>query len=283
VLDSLVTGFEANVNPQARFYQVDITDESRVAAVFKAFKPEIVIHHAAQMDVRVSTHDPIHDARVNILGTLNILLNCVDVGTSKMIYASTGGAVHGEALYLPVREDHPINPISQYGISKHTVEHYLFLYRHNYGLQYTILRYPNVYGPRQNPHGEAGVVAIFIGRLLKSQSCVIYGDGNQTRDYVYVSDIVESNLLALDRGDGEILNVGSGVGTSVNEIYAYLKAILGTKLEPVYAPRRVGEIEHISLDPTYAGKVLGWTCRTGLREGLTKMADYFRALYDRGE
>jgi len=190
IIDNLSTGFEENINPQAVFYKVDITDQQAVAEVFEKERPEIVNHHAAQMDVRRSVADPAFDAVTNIVGSIHLIENAVRTNVSKFIYASTGGAVYGEPRYLPADEDHPINPLSQYGISKHTVEHYLQLYQVNDGLTYTVLRYGNVYGPRQNPHGEAGVNAIFAGLMLAGKQPTIFGDGSKTRDYVYVSDVV---------------------------------------------------------------------------------------------
>ncbi len=194
VLDDLSTGFSENINPKVTFYNTDIRDEDKVRKIFESEKPDFVNHHAAQMDVRKSVQDPIFDAQCNILGSLNLILQSIRVGVQKFIYISTGGAVYGEPQYLPVDEQHPINPISQYGISKHTVEHYLYSYNVNYGLKYTVLRYPNVYGPRQNPHGEAGVIAIFTQKMLDNQQPTIFGDGSQTRDYTFVEDIVDGTL-----------------------------------------------------------------------------------------
>ncbi|NOX98120.1 MAG: NAD-dependent epimerase/dehydratase family protein, partial [Nitrospirae bacterium] len=242
IVDDLSTGLERNLNPEAKFYKMDIREE-KLAEVFATEKPDFVSHHAAQMDVRRSVREPMFDAAVNILGSLNIIENCRKHKVKKIIYISTGGAVYGEPDYLPVDEKHPIEPECQYGISKHTVEHYLHLYKLTYGLNYTVLRYPNVYGPRQNPHGEAGVNAIFIGKMLKNEVPTIFGDGKQLRDYVYVDDVVKANLLSLERGEGQIYNIGSGIGTSVNKIYQTLQGILGFQEAPKYASSRTGEIE----------------------------------------
>jgi len=277
IVDDLSTGFRENIPTQAAFYEASVTDREAIHTLFEMEKPEIVIHHAAQMDVRKSTQDPVFDATVNILGSIILLEESVRAGTRKIIYASTGGAVYGEPQYLPADEDHPINPVSQYGISKHTVEHYLYLYGYNYGLRYTILRYPNVYGPRQNPHGEAGVVAIFTQKMLAGTSPAIFGDGSQTRDYTFVGDIVEANVLSLTRGDGGIYNVGTGVETSVQQIFDTLKEILQVDLEPVYAPPRLGEIRRICLNSNRAAKELGWRPSHTFLEGLRRTVEYYQA------
>ena len=228
------------------------------------------------MDVRRSVQDPIFDAESNIVGSLNLILHSVKYGVKKFIYASTGGAVYGEPQYLPVREDHPINPISQYGISKHTVEHYLHLYSLHSGFKYVVLRYPNVFGPRQNPKGEAGVNAIFIGLMLNGERPSIFGDGEQLRDYVFVSDVVEANLLALMNGENQVYNIGSGVGISVNAIYSKLSDLLGFKEKAVYAQPRKGEIFKIYLDSSKARNELGWKPAMKFDEGLATTLAWFR-------
>ncbi|MCC6446979.1 MAG: NAD-dependent epimerase/dehydratase family protein [Armatimonadetes bacterium] len=276
IVDDLSTGFEENLPEKAAFYRADISDGNAIKAVFETAQPEVVIHHAAQMDVRRSTQEPVFDATVNIIGSILLLEECVRMKVKKVIYASTGGAVYGETQYLPADENHPINPISQYGISKHTVEHYLYLYGYNYGLKYTILRYPNVYGPRQNPHGEAGVVAIFSERMLDGKSPTIFGDGSQSRDYTFVGDIVEANLLALERGEGGIYNLGTGVETSVQQIFDTLEAILKSGLKPIYAPARLGEIQRICLTNEKAGKELGWQPAHTFSQGLEKTVAFYK-------
>jgi UDP-glucose 4-epimerase len=275
VVDDLSTGFHDNLNSDATFYQIDIR-HSDLAEVFDREKPEVVNHHAAQIDVRKSVADPLFDAQVNVLGSLNLIQQCVLHGVKKIIYASTGGAVYGEPEYLPADERHPVRPLCQYGITKHTVEHYLYLYGHNYGLNYTILRYPNVYGPRQDPHGEAGVVAIFTDALFDGRRPTIFGDGSHTRDYVFVGDIVAANLLAIHKGDGQILNLGWGREVSVNEILASLKKHLDSDLDPIYQPERLGEIHRICLDSSRASKVLGWEPRVDLDEGIRRTVSYYR-------
>lgn len=277
VVDNLSTGFSRNLNPEANFYHMNIIDEG-LAEVFKEEKPEVVNHQAAQMVIARSVEDPLFDARENILGGLNVILNCVRWGVRKVIYASSGGAVYGEPEYLPADEKHPINPISQYGVSKHTVEHYLYLYGILNELNYVVLRYPNVYGPRQNPAGEAGVVAIFAGQMLRGKQPTIFGSGDKTRDYTYVSDVVEANLLAMERGQRLICNIGTGVGTSDKGMFDALAHVLGYNGVPQYVPVRKGEVYHICLDCFLAQRELGWKPQVTLEEGLLKSVEYYRQL-----
>lgn len=275
IVDNLSTGRRQNINPQARFYEVDIRSPE-LAAVFAQEKPEVVNHHAAQMDVRRSIVDPIYDADINVLGSLNVLELARQHGVRKITYISSGGAVYGEPVYHPCNEEHPIDPLCPYGATKHIVEHYLFMYRQNYGLDYTVLRYGNVYGPRQDPHGEAGVVAIFTGLMLAAKPVIINGSGEQERDFVYVGDCVQANVLALTKGSGEIFNIGCGVGTTVNEIFAHLKDILDYGLEPVHGPAKLGETFKIYLEVGKARLGLDWEPRVTLRQGLERTVDYFR-------
>ena len=274
IVDDLSTGRRQNINPKARFYEVDIRSPD-LAEVIATEQPEVINHHAAQMDVRRSVADPIYDADVNILGSLNLLELAREHDVRKMIYISTGGAAYGEPKYLPCDEAHPIDPLCPYGATKHTVEHYLFMYRQSYGLDYTVLRYPNVYGPRQDPHGEAGVVAIFAGQMLSGQQVVINGSGEQERDFVYVGDCVRANLLSLSEGSGEIYNLGWGIGTSVNDIFAQMKNITGYAQEPVHGPPKLGETFKIYLDAGKAQRELGWEPQVPLREGLAQTVAYF--------
>ncbi len=276
VLDNLSTGFREFVSPQARFYPIDLTDAPAVERCFAEFRPEVVDHHAAQIDVRKSVADPVFDARVNIVGGIELLLACTRHSVRKFIYASTGGAVYGEGRSLPAAEDHPVNPEAPYGASKHTLEHYLYLWKLLHGLDYTVLRYPNVYGPRQNPHGEAGVNAIFIGLMLQGKRPRIFGTGEQVRDYLYVGDVVEANQAALTAGSGETVNLGTGVGTSVIQIFRELQAILAFPGEPVYEAPRPGEVQRIYLDATRAKQVLGWQPQVAFREGLERTVEWTR-------
>jgi len=280
VLDNLSTGFRHNLNPKARFYEVDIRDAAGVDRVFDEFKPEVVSHHAAQMDVRKSTRDPVFDAQCNILGSLNLILATVRTGVKRFVYISTGGAVYGDVPKkdLPADESYPVNPISQYGISKHTVEHYLYLYNRLNSLSYIVLRYPNVFGPRQTPHGEAGVVAIFSGLLLDGKPCTIFGDGSKTRDYVFVGDIVCANVLALQTDFCGIVNIGSGIGTSDRQVYDAVAAAVGTTLPPSYTAVRPGEVEHIYLNAARASRILGWKQEVLFPEGVRRTVEYIRTV-----
>ncbi len=213
ILDNLSSGFREFVNPKATFFEADITDAAAIERAFASFRPELVDHHAAQIDVRKSVTDAGFDATVNIVGGIRLLEACTRHGVKKFVYASTGGALYGEGRQLPATEDHPINPEAPYGASKHALEHYLYLWKLLHGLDYTVLRYPNVYGPRQNPHGEAGVNAIFIGLMLEGKRPKIFGTGEQVRDYLFVDDVVEGNVIALSKGSGEMVNLGTGVGS----------------------------------------------------------------------
>ena len=277
VLDNLSTGRRENVGPGVRFYATDLADSAAVDACIAEFRPEVVDHHAAQIDVRRSVEDARFDATINILGSLSLLESCRRHGVRKLVYASTGGALYGEGRTLPANEDHPVNPESPYGASKHTVEHYLFIWKLLHGLDYTVLRYPNVYGPRQNPHGEAGVNAIFIGLMLEGRRPRIFGDGEQVRDYLFVDDVVEANVLALEHGSGEIVNLGTGIGTSFNDIFRELKRQLGFEGEPIYEAPRPGEIQRIYLDAARARRVLGWAPRTSFAEGLKRTIEWSRS------
>jgi len=269
IVDDLSTGHRANLNPNARFYEIDIRDPA-LSDVFEREQPEIVNHHGAQMSVRVSMNEPLRDASINVLGTLNLLECARCSGTQKVIYISTGGAAYGEPRYLPCDEDHPIDPLCPYGISKHTPEHYLALYHRLYGIDFTVLRYPNVYGPRQDPHGEAGVIAIFAGQMLRGERVVINGTGEQERDFVAVRDITTANLAALSLGGGQIINLGSGHGTSVNEIFAALAEIIGYPQPPLFGPTKSGEVFKIYLTGGKANNLLHWRPTIALDAGLAE-------------
>jgi len=278
VVDNLSSGFLRNVQKEIKLYLADIRDTEIINKIFEIEKPDYVFHLAAQIDVRLSVKNPIFDAATNILGGINLLEESVKQSVKKFIYANTGGALYGEVPkeYLPVKEEHPINPDCHYGVSKYTFENYLKLYNKLYGLNFTSLRYPNVYGEKQNPNGEAGVVAIFIGKILKGERPFIYGDGNQTRDYTYVGDIIDGTILSISRGNGGCYNLGTGKETSVNELYSIIKRVCKTDLEPIYAPKRIGEIERIALDSEKAKNELGWKAKTSLEDGISKTYEYFK-------
>jgi UDP-glucose 4-epimerase len=276
IIDDLSTGRESNINPAAKFYKLDIRSP-QLRDVFAAERPDFISHHAAQMDVRRSVAQPLFDADVNILGSINLIECAKEFGVRHFVYISTGGAVYGEPEQVPCDENHPINPICQYGASKHTVEHYLYMYNVNYGLNYTVLRYPNVFGPRQDPHGEAGVIAIFTGKMLLGEQVTINGDGEQTRDYVYVGDCAQANYLAVtvDHRPG-IYNIGWGRPTSVNEIFSCLAEITTYPHPAHYGPAKVGETRHIYLDASKARRELGWAPTLNLEDGLNNTVEYFR-------
>ncbi|MGH2537717.1 MAG: NAD-dependent epimerase/dehydratase family protein [Candidatus Promineifilaceae bacterium] len=276
VVDDLSTGQRSNLNPAATFYELDIRSPE-LGRIFEAEGPDFVNHHAAQIDVRRSVAEPFFDAEVNILGSLNLIECSVRHQVKRFVYISTGGAVYGEPEYLPCDEEHPINPICQYGASKHAVEHYLFLYRHLYGLNYSVLRYPNVYGPRQDPHGEAGVVAIFTGQMLAGEQVVINGDGEQERDFVYVGDCARANLLATRNEANGVFNIGSGRGTTINQVYASLRQLTGYRPEARHGPPKAGETRRIYLDASRAGRELAWEDTVSLEAGLARTVEYFKA------
>lgn len=238
VVDNLSTGVESNLLSGVRLYRVDITS-CEIGEVFAEERPEVVVHQAAQIDVRRSVEDPIFDANVNILGSINLLEHARRAGVRKVVYASSA-AVYGNPLTVPVEEDHPILATSPYGASKYTVEKYLHLYRELYGLDYTVLRYANVYGPRQDPLGEGGVVAIFTHRLAQGLPVTVFGDGEQTRDYVYVGDVALANLMALTAGGGQVINVSCGQEVSVNELLRVMQEVTGLEAEVIRAPERPG-------------------------------------------
>lgn len=276
VVDDLSTGRRENLNPQATFYEMDIRDEA-LAEVFEQERPEIVNHHAAQMAVLRSMRDPQFDADVNILGSLNVVECAKAYGTEKVIFISSGGAIYGEPVELPCTETHPVYPLSPYGATKYAFEKYLHVYQYNYEIDYTVLRYGNVYGPRQDPYGEAGVIAIFTQKMLEGDQPVINGTGEQERDFVYVADIVRANVIALEAGSGREYNIGSGHGTSVNEIAALLKEFTGYEGEIVHGPEKAGEVFRTYLDVTRAKEELAWEPEIDLRQGLAKTVAYFKA------
>ncbi|MEO8399776.1 MAG: NAD-dependent epimerase/dehydratase family protein [Ignavibacteriaceae bacterium] len=280
VLDNLSTGFEHNVNPKAEFIKKDIGDKS-LSELFEKEKFDVVNHHAAQMDVRRSVADPAFDANTNILGTINLLQNCVKTGVKKFMFASTGGAVYGDQDYFPADENHPTSPLSPYGISKLAVEKYLFFYAAQYKLNYTILRYANIYGPRQNPFGEAGVVAIFSTRLLKGEQPIINGSGEQTRDYVFVRDVVKANSLALKDNESEIYNIGTGKETNVNELYNLLNKIAGKGQHEKHGPAAPGEQMRSVITSDKLFKKFNWRPSISIETGLEKTVEFFKDRIDK--
>ncbi len=268
-------GRRENLNPRARFYRADITDEAALGPIFDEVQPEIVSHQAAQHSVSISTRDPRLDARVNVLGLLNVLTNCTRVGTRKVVFASSG-ATYGTPASLPVTEETPQRPESPYGITKLMAEHYLRFWQEAHGLAYTALRYGNVYGPRQDPNGEAGVIAIFAKRFLNHDKVRIDWDGEQKKDYVYVGDVARANVLAFNQGDNDIFCIGTGKGTSVNELYRILEKITGYAPEIVRAPKRPGDIYLAYFDCSKAARVLDWKPQVSLEEGIEKTVEFFR-------
>ncbi|MDQ2992892.1 MAG: NAD-dependent epimerase/dehydratase family protein, partial [Candidatus Eremiobacteraeota bacterium] len=276
VLDSLWEhggGRRQNVPERASFVHMDVRDEN-VRRIFQEFKPEIVSHHAAQHSVAISSRDPQYDADVNIKGLLNVLDNAVKHDVKKIIFASSG-ATYGDLEHLPANEATPQNPTSPYGITKMVAEHYLKFYRAECGLDYTALRYGNVYGPRQDPNGEAGVIAIFCAKFLQKQDVRIDSDGEQTRDYVFVKDIAQLNLMALETGGGGRYAIGTGKRTSVNEIYRALVEISGFEAPVTHAPKRAGDARDAEFDSSLAKKELGWSATTSLLDGMRETYDYF--------
>jgi UDP-glucose 4-epimerase len=275
VVDDFSTGREANLNPGAVVHRLDIADPE-IVKVIANIQPDVLNHHAAQMDVRRSVADPAFDARVNIIGFINLLDGCVKAKVKKVIFASSGGAVYGDKEPIPAGEDHPTEPLSPYGVSKRTGELYLAYYRSAFGLPYVALRYANVYGPRQSSQGEAGVVAIFIDRLLSGQSPIINGDGKQTRDYVFVGDVVAANLAALRTSFVGPVNIGTAQETDVVTICESLRARLGTRVTATHGPAKTGEQRRSCLAIGLAAQVLGWKPAVGLEQGLQRTVDSWR-------
>ncbi len=276
VVDNLSSGVKANVNRDAQFVNADIRDPA-LGALFGKERPEVLCHHAAQINVRESVANPVFDAEVNIAGLLSLLEHGRRNGLRKVLLASTGGAIYGEQVAFPAPETHPTAPLSPYGIAKLASEHYLFFYAQAYGIDYVALRYANVYGPRQNPHGEAGVVAIFIEKLLRGDEPVINGDGKQTRDYVFIRDIVRGNLAALETTYRGAVNLGTGIETDVNEIFHTLLRVGRFAAAERHGPAKAGEQRRSAIDNSLAARVLGWRPSVTLEEGLRETVEFFRA------
>jgi len=277
VIDDLSTGRRENLNAHARFQQLDIRDAPAVSRLFSEGGFDVVNHHAAQMDVRRSVADPVFDASVNILGVLTLLEAAVASGVRRVIFASSGGAIYGEQDYFPADELHPTRPISPYGVAKLATEQYLYYYRAVHGLGAVCLRYANVFGPRQNPEGEAGVVAIFASRMLGNGQPVINGEGTQTRDYVYVADVVRANVLALGFDGSAVFNVGTGVETDVNRLFTALRSATGAGCREIHAEAKKGEQLRSVLDYARIKKELGWAPGVRLDEGIARTVEFFRS------
>lgn len=275
IVDNLSTGFRENLNPAARFHEADI-GTPEFYAIVEEEQPVFLIHLAAQIDVRISADDPRFDAKTNVLGTLNVLEACARTDVSKFIFASTGGAIYGEPETLPATEDTPPKPLSHYGTGKLAAEHYVQLYGRLHNLQYTILRFPNVYGPRQNPEGEAGVCAILAQTMLRGHAPTLYGRGTPVRDYVYVDDIARATLLALRKAEGQTLNLGSGKGTTVRELFDLYQELLDFAGDPVLEALRTGEVDRIYISGEKAAEQLGWRPETELRVGLEQTLNHIR-------
>ena len=283
VVDDLSTGSLGNLADaratqgyELTFHRLDIREPALVELVAHR-RPEVVFHLAAQADVRVSVERPAFDAEVNVIGTLNVLEGARVAGSRKVVFAASGGTLYGEPQKLPVPESHPQRPLSPYGVSKKAACDYLAAYRELHGIEFTALALANVYGPRQDPHGEAGVVAIFAGRLLAGEPCIIFGDGYQTRDFVYVDDVVDAFARAAHKGSGLLMNIGTGVETSVNELYLTMAGAAGTDAPAAYAPPRPGELARSSLDPTRAGIHLAWKPWTTMEAGAAEVLRWFAA------
>jgi len=276
VVDNLCTGKRENLNPKARFHELDILDP-KTAELIRAEHPDVLNHHAAQMDVRRSVADPLFDARTNILGTISLLEAARHAGARKVLFVSSGGAAYGEQETFPAPETHPTWPVSPYGVSKRSGELYCHFYQAEYGMPFVAFRYANVYGPRQDPHGEAGVVAIFSGRMLRGEPVTVNGDGEQTRDYVYVGDVARMSLLALERDATGPVNIGTGRETNVNELAAMMLEVSGSRSEVRHGPAKGGEQRRSVIDIRRAAEVFGWRPEVSLRDGLARTVEFFRA------
>ena len=277
VVDNLSTGNPSHLSPNVEFVDIDVADNAFVN-VAKSFAPNVISHLAAQASVPVSMSDPILDARVNILGGLNVCRAAVEAGCEQVLYINTGGALYGEPEYLPCDEEHPIRPISGYALSKWTSECYFRMMLPD-SIPLKALRFANIYGPRQNPKGESGVTAIFAKKMLDGDAVRIFGDGEHTRDYVYVDDCVEAHNKAMSYGKSLVVNIGTGEGISVNQVFRHLQALTGYDAPPIYEADRPGDIRHIALDPSRAMRILGWEPKVGLLEGLEKTVAYMKSAY----
>ncbi|MEN6444997.1 MAG: NAD-dependent epimerase/dehydratase family protein [Candidatus Cloacimonas sp.] len=281
IVDNLATGNRRNINPKAIFYEADICEES-LSAIFAKEKPDIVNHHAAQISVPLSIENPLFDVKTNVLGWVNVLQNCVNYAVKKVIYISSGGAIYGEAQEYPTTENYAPKPLSMYAIDKKAGEDYLYFYHHQYGLAYTVLRYANVYGPRQISCGEAGVVSLFTEKLLQREIPTVYRYDDEPegmiRDYVFVGDVVKANLLALEKGDSEAFNISTCLETTTNKLYHEIARQLDINEEPNYGSARKGDLHRSLLSYNKAKNILGWKPETNLSEGISAVIKYFKEL-----
>ncbi len=275
IADNMSTGVKEYINPKAKFYEMDVRDEN-LSHIFKENKIDVVNHHAAQIDLRKSVEEPKFDIEVNVIGSVNLLQNAKNHGVKKFIFASTGGAIYGEHDYFPADEEHPTRPYAPYGINKLSVEKYLFYYNYVYGLNYCVLRYANVYGPRQNSHGECGVIAIFTDKILHGTEPLINGDGEQTRDYVYAGDVVRANVLALKTTEPKTYNVATSEETTVNYIFNKLNHFAGTSFKENHGPEKKGEQRRSVLSYEKIKKELGWEPKVHIEEGIKRTVDFFK-------
>jgi len=278
VLDNLSTGLRENLNQDAAFYDVDLTDQEGVIRAMSEFQPEAVNHQAAHLSVSESVEHPQFTAKTNILGFLNLMEAGRKHGLKRVVAASTGGALYGDTDVIPTPETHPTRPVSPYGVSKLSMEQYLHYYNVGYGLEWVTLRYANVYGPRQNPQGETGVIAVFLDRMGTGKQPVIFGDGTQTRDYVYVDDVVQANLAALTNGR-EAYNIGTGLETDVNTVFEALQQAMGTEFPEQHGDPRPGEQQRSCLDASRARSELGWQPTVSFKEGVAQTVEWFRNHY----
>lgn len=281
IVDNLATGNRRNINPKAIFYETDICEES-LSAIFAQEKPDVVNHHAAQISVPLSIENPLFDVKTNVLGWVNVLQNCVNYAVKKVIYISSGGAIYGEAQEYPTTENYTPKPLSMYAIDKKAGEDYLYFYHHQYGLAYTVLRYANVYGPRQISSGEAGVVSLFTEKLLQREIPTVYCYDDEPegmiRDYVFVGDVVKANLLALEKGDSEAFNISTCLETTTNKLYHEIARQLDINEEPNYGSARKGDLHRSLLSYDKAKNILGWKPETNLNEGISAVIKYFKEL-----
>ena len=276
ILDNLSTGHREQLNPATKFYEVDLREPAAVLGALQDFSPEVVNHHAAQASVAISVKEPVLDASINVLGMINLLEAVRATGVRRVLYSSTGGAIYGDTEQIPTPEDHPLRPLSPYGCSKLCGEEFLTTWHRLYGLEYLIFRYGNVFGPRQDAHGEAGEVAIFGGLLLAGKEATIFGAGHKTRDYVFVGDVARASLMGLEAAPNEIINIATGIQTTDQEVFDAVAAAAGYTDPPSYGPERAGDLQHSCLNVAKAARLLGWESEMTFREGVKLTVDSLR-------